>query len=498
MIRPTKEKFAALAEQGDLVPVYARFHDDLDTPVSAYLTLADYAPGQRFLLESVEGGENIGRYSFLGLAPHTILVGKNGKAKLTRNGKTTDVEYGDKPLEMLKDLLSDGAPVPDPSLPPFVGGAVGYMGYDTVRHFEKLPADNPDTLDLPDFYFLFPDVVVAFDRVTHEVTVGTYARVGNSPDDAYTTAVAKVKEVVALLKGGSHHQPVGEFAPFGDEAITSNFKREDFLKAVEATKEYILDGDSFQTVLSQRFTAPMNGKPFDVYRRLRSVNPSPYMFYLDLDGFQLVGASPEVHVKVTDGKVTLRPIAGTRPRGRSEAEDARLERDLLADEKELAEHVMLVDLGRNDLSRVCEAGTVNVTEKMVIERYSHVMHIVSNVEGRLSPQYDAYDALAATFPAGTVSGAPKVRSMEIIEELEPDRRGPYAGVVGYFSNSGNLDSCITIRTILIQGDKAHVQAGAGLVADSDPATEYEETRNKAMAMLRSLGYERPQDREEAV
>ncbi len=486
MIEPDKSRFLELAREGNLVPVHTRILHDLDTPVSAYMTLA--RSRESFLLESVEGGDAIGRYSFLGIDPITVVKGKSGHATIRTGAETRDVEYGRDPLRLLEELFAGQRPAPDPSLPPFVGGAVGYLSYDVVRDFERLPSVNADDLDLPDFYFMFPEIVVVFDRVTNMLTIGTYARVNGDPEAAWERATRKVAQIANELQTSTVKRPVRRGAPFGDEGVRSTFDKPGFMDAVERCREYIRAGDILQAVLSQRFEVDFEGDPFDLYRSLRTTNPSPYMFYLNFEDLKLIGASPEVHVKVESGRVTLRPIAGTRRRGKDSREDAERARDLLADEKERAEHVMLVDLGRNDLSRVCEPGSVEVTQFMTVEHYSHVMHIVSNVEGRLREGRNAFDAIRATFPAGTVSGAPKVRAMEIIEELEPVRRGPYAGIVGYFSNSGNLNSCITIRTILVKGDRAYIQAGAGIVADSDPESEYEETRNKAMVLLGAAGH----------
>ncbi|MBZ0272442.1 anthranilate synthase component I [bacterium] len=483
-IKPTREEFLEKSRHGNLVPVYAQLIDDLNTPVSAFLSLAQR--GGAFLLESVEGGDRIGRYSFLGLSPRIVVRGRRGHAEIIEGAERREVAYDD-PFEPLAALLAAMKPVPEPHLPPFLGGAVGYMSYDVVRHFERLPETAADDLDIPEFQWVFPDVVVAFDRVSQQLTVGTYATTGPDPATAYESAVRRVRDTVRELQTSTVKRLVRDVEPFAESSIESTMTRDQYTRAVLRAREYINAGDILQVVLSQRYRAPFTGDDFDLYRRLRATNPSPYMFYLDFDDVTLIGASPEVHVKVTGDLAMIRPIAGTRPRGATPEEDRLLAADLLRDEKECAEHVMLVDLGRNDLSRVCRAGTVNVTDYQRVERYSHVMHIVSQIEGRLTKGQDAFDVLRATFPAGTVSGAPKVRAMEIIEELEPVRRGPYAGVVGYVSLSGHLDSCITIRTMVRKGRDLFIQAGAGIVADSIPEKEYEETRHKAMVMLRAAG-----------
>jgi anthranilate synthase component 1 len=374
---------------------------------------------------------------------------------------------------------------PVPGLPPYTGGAVGYMSYDVVRDVERLPDENPDDLDVPDMFFMLTDSLVAFDHVKHKMVLIANAHIGaTGPDAAYDRAVARLDTMRHKLR-----QPL-DLPPQEKKEVKitprSNFKRKDFENVVRRCKEYILSGDVFQVVPSQRWSVPLPCDPFDLYRALRVINPSPYMFYLQMGDIKLAGSSPEVLVKLQGEKVTVRPIAGTRPRGQTEEEDQALANELLADEKECAEHIMLVDLGRNDVGRVCRFNTVEVDDMKVIERYSHVMHIVSNVVGQIKEGLDAFDVLKATFPAGTLTGAPKIRAMEIIDEMEPMRRGPYGGSVGYFSFNGNLDSCITIRTLLIKGDQVCVQAGAGIVADSDPATEYEETCVKARGMINAI------------
>jgi anthranilate synthase component 1 len=482
---PNRQEFKDKAGEGNLIPVYTEVYADLETPVSAYLKLR--RGENTFLLESVEGGTQVGRYSFLGRDPSLIFQARGNQVTVRRGSQVQKIESADA-LGELKKLTEEFLPVSDPALPPFAGGAVGFMAYDTVRQLERLPEANPDDLDAPDMLFMFTDTIVAFDNVSHKLTVmhNVQARPGDNLDLLYDQAAGVLRQILAdlrrpLLEAQRQNGRIPE-----EERPNSNFNREEFLAAVEACKGYIQRGDIVQAVLSQRLDTTFEGDAFSLYRALRIVNPSPYMFYLHFGDIKLVGASPEIHVRSYGGDVTIRPIAGTRARGDSVEEDVRLEKELLADEKERAEHLMLVDLARNDIGRVCRYGSVRVTEFMVVERYSHVMHIVSDVEGVLDEDRDAFDLIAATFPAGTVSGAPKIRAMEIIDELEPTRRGPYAGLVGYFSFNGNFDSCITIRTMLVNGSKVYVQAGAGIVADSVPESEYEETLNKAKALFRAI------------
>jgi anthranilate synthase component 1 len=487
-IKPSREEVLRLFEQGDLVPVYRTLLADLETPVSVYLKLTQNGTPS-FLLESVEGGEHIGRYSFLGVNPKGMLTVKNNVVTVTRHGKTTTrpLEPGEDPLHAIKGEFRRVNPVQIGGLPRLVGGAVVYLSYDVVRYFERLPETATHDLDVPDAAFLLPDTLVIFDHAKHQLIVLANAHNTGNPDVAYDDAIQRIDQIVSAL-----NQPLPTFPKMGEplnEELLSNMTREQYEENVRQAKEYIAAGDAFQIVLSQRFHRKTNASPIMIYRALRALNPSPYMFLLNFGGdFSLIGASPEMMVRLEDGVASVRPIAGTRPRGTNEVEDKQLEQELLADPKERAEHVMLVDLGRNDLGRVCDYGTVKVPSMMYIERYSHVMHIVSQVEGKIRTGMDAFDLLRATFPAGTLSGAPKVRAMEIIEELEGTRRGPYGGAVGYFSFDGSMDTCITIRAVLMQGDTAHIQVGAGLVADSDPAREYEETINKARAMLVALRY----------
>ena len=483
--RPSFAEFKERAARGNLIPVYTEILADLDTPVSAFLKIRE--GNYCYLLESVEGREKIAQYSFLGANPSVVLRSKSRQVEILR-GESIERFECDDPLLALKELMSCYNLVPEPELPRFHGGAVGYVGYDTVRFFEKLPDTNADDLGLPDCYFMITDTILIFDHVNHMIKVVSNAHVEEGVEAAYENATRKIDAVIDLL-GRPLEIPAGEGAG-GDSVysptLTSNQTEAEYTDAVKKAKEYIVAGDIFQVVLSQRFKAEIRAAPLDVYRALRSLNPSPYMFYMELDDLALVGSSPELMVRVEEGTVQVRPIAGTRPRGKDSEEDAALEKDLLSDEKELAEHIMLVDLGRNDVGRVSESGTVEVTEFEVIERYSHVMHIVSNVRGKLKPDEDCYTTLRAVFPMGTVSGAPKIRAMEIIEELEPVKRGPYGGALGYVSFSGNLDSCILIRTLVIVDGTAYVQAGAGIVADSDPHREYEETINKAKALVRAI------------
>ena len=485
MYRPTFEEFSRSCREANVVPVYRQLLADVLTPVSALEKVA--GGGHAFLLESVVGGEKVGRYSFIGSNP--FLTFKARRNEVTISGSEGEKTYAvADPMDELKKLLSRYRVAHVEGLPRFTSGVVGYFAYDVVRYTENLPDAPPDALGLPDIYVNSYDTMVVFDHIYKSVKVVHSARTeGRDARQAYDEALRRIDVVCEQLR-----QPTvplaDDIAPVGEVTIpySSNFTRDEFCAVVNRAKEYIRAGDIFQVVPSQRLCARTDVKAFDIYRVLRVVNPSPYMFYLDFDDVKLIGSSPEVMVRVEDGLVTLRPIAGTRPRGRTEEEDKALARELLADPKERAEHVMLVDLGRNDVGRVASFNTVKVDECMVIERYSHVMHIVSNVSGKLEPGRDAFDTLRACLPAGTLSGAPKVRAMEIIEELEKERRGPYGGVVGYFDLKGNMDTCIAIRTIVMVGDKAYVQAGGGIVADSVPETEYEETLNKARGLLRAI------------
>jgi len=486
MFQPSLEEFKRKAKQGNLIPVYREILADMETPVSAFQKIDDGR--HSFLLESVEGGEKWGRYSFLGSRPSVVVRSFDRKVEIIRKGDVEMHLFDRDPLESIKKILSAYKPVPDPELPRFYGGAVGYMGYDVVRFFEELPDRDKSGLDLPDIFFMLTDTLVIFDNITHMIKVVSNAHIeGKSVTAAYKEATNKIDALVKKLKTGVRRQKSGVGRKTRKEPkLTSNFTQPEYEQAVLKAKEYIKAGDIFQVVPSQRFHTTISAEPFEVYRALRLINPSPYMYFLRCGDATIVGASPEVMVRLEGDRIELRPIAGTRRRGATEEEDRALEQDLLADPKERAEHIMLVDLGRNDVGRVSEPGSVNVSELMVIERYSHVMHIVSNVRGKLSRGNDSYDVIRACFPAGTVSGAPKIRAMEIIEELEPTRRGPYAGAVGYFGFSGNMDTCITIRTLVIKEGVAYIQAGGGVVADSDPVAEYQETVNKAKAMMRAV------------
>ena len=482
---PTKEEFIRRSQSGNLVPVYREILADMETPVSAYRKIA--RGKYSFLLESVEGGERLARYSFIGTDPFLVFKSKGRDVQIVERMRADKVTLGDgqDPLHILKDMLARYKWVDDPDLPRFCGGAVGYIGYDMVRFFEDLPDSTTDDLNVPDCFFVFTDVILVFDHIKHRIKVVCNPEVGSDPGTTYDLACEKIDEMVRRLR-----QPLPPDAPRPAQADVpqpvSNMTKQQYEAMVDAAKEYIKAGDIIQIVPSQRLSVPLQADPLDVYRALRSINPSPYMYYLNYDDMKLIGTSPEILVTEDRGVVTTRPIAGTRRRGKTEEEDRALEVELLADDKERAEHIMLVDLGRNDLGRVCKYGTVEVDQLMVIERYSHVMHIVSNVRGELADDKDQFDVLRATFPAGTVSGAPKIRAMEIIDDLEPTRRGTYAGAIGYFSFSGNMDTCITIRTILVKDGIAYMQAGGGVVADSVPENEYQESMNKAGALLKAI------------
>jgi anthranilate synthase component 1 len=499
MSTPSEKEFLALSKKGNLIPVYKEILGDLDSPVSAYYKLTE---GQRhagnksfsFLLESVEGEEKIARYSFLATDPELVLESKDHNLQITRfNGKnksTETVTIKDSPLTHLRNIMSKYKFVNIPGLPRFCGGMVGYIGYDTVRFFEKLPNKPKDDLKIPDLLLILAKTLVIFDHLNHRIKVVHCVEIKDKASEAdkrkaYQNALATIDKLVIELKQPLVPDTIKE-KPATVTKVKSNFTEKQYCNIVEQGKKYIKAGDIIQVVLSQRFEVTLSTDPFHVYRMLRALNPSPYMYYLHFGNVQIIGSSPELLVRCEDGVVETRPIAGTRKRGKNAEEDKALAKDLLADPKEKAEHIMLVDLGRNDLGRVCELGSVKISEFMNIEKYSHVMHIVSNVQGKLKKGQDAFDVLEATFPAGTVSGAPKIRAMEIIDELENVSRGPYAGCIGYFSFSGNFDSCITIRTIVASQGKTYIQAGAGIVADSDPKKEYEETQNKARAQILAI------------
>jgi anthranilate synthase component 1 len=491
MYSPTPEEFLKLATQGNLIPVARRILADLETPLSAYRKIR--GQGESFLFESVEGGEHVGRYSFVGCNPRAVIRQDGAHVQMFENGRVTesfvvgrDVKDG---LEVVERVMKKFRAVAMPGLPRFTGGAIGFIGYEFIHDVEpSVPRPPQDELKTPVMYFLIADQILIFDRAAQTITILVNAILdeNTSAEEAYENATSEIDRIISLLEQPSEHQPVTLPAEVAPLAFESNLTPEKFQANVLAAKKYIQAGDIIQVVGSQRFSATITASPLDIYRATRSVNPSPYMFLLELDGFSLVGASPELHVRCEDGKVEIRPIAGTRRRGKNEEEDLALEKELLADPKERAEHVMLVDLARNDIGRVCDFGSVAVKDLMIIERYSHVMHIVSQVEGKLSAAKSPYDLMRATFPAGTLSGAPKIRATQIISELEQTARGPYGGCVGYFSFNGNLDCCITIRTALVKDGKAYVQAGGGWVNDSTPEAEFQETVNKSMAMRKAI------------
>jgi len=483
MVYPDFETFADLGEQGNLIPVYREILGDLETPVSAYKKLR--GQGCSFLLESVEGGEKWGRFSFLGLNPSLMFQVIDGRTVIHRQGREEALDPAADPFEHLRRLLAGFQPVATPGLPRFWGGLVGYLGYDMVRYIERLPSLNPP-IPIPETRLMLADNLLIFDNLRQTIKLLTLVHLDPAAPlkEQYDRALAAIEALSERLR---RPVPPSETPPpSAPSLLSSNLTRERFEDMVRQGKEYISAGDVIQVVLSQCFVTALRHDPFDLYRALRLINPSPYMFYLDQGEVKVVGASPEILVRLEEGRISYRPIAGTRPRGATDAQDQALETELLADPKERAEHLMLVDLGRNDVGRVAKIGSVRVPELFTIERYSHVMHIVSQVEGELAPNYDGLDLLKSTFPAGTVTGAPKVRAMEIIEELEPTRRGPYAGAVGYLGFSGNLDFCITIRSFTIHQGRVYLQVGAGIVADSDPATEFQETVSKGLALMRAL------------
>ena len=500
MYSPTLDEFLKLAAQGNLIPVTRRILADIETPLSAYRKIR--GRDEAFLFESVEGGEHLGRYSFVGCNPRAVIRQQGGRVEVLENGKVVDTftvaakgrAQGGKDvrdgLQVVEQLMRKYRPVAIKGLPRFTGGAVGFIGYEFIHDVEPVvPRPNHDDLHTPVMYFLLADQLLIFDRVAQTITVLVNALLDEAAtaEEAYENATGEIERLISLLEQPSEHHPVSIPDEVPVIPFESNVAKERFFANVSKAKEYITAGDIIQVVGSQRLSTSLKAAtPLDIYRAARSINPSPYMFLLELNGFSLVGASPEIHVRCEDGKVEIRPIAGTRKRGKSPAEDAALETELLADPKERAEHVMLVDLARNDLGRVCDFGSVQVKDLMIIERYSHVMHIVSQVVGKLSADKTPYDLMRATFPAGTLSGAPKIRAMQIISELEQTARGPYGGCVGYFSFNGNLDCCITIRTALIKDSKAFIQAGGGWVNDSVPEDEYQETVNKAKAMLKAV------------
>lgn len=485
MITPDFEAFAKIAEQYNLVPIYKEMVADWLSPVTALQRLDDGGP--LFLLESVEGGEKWARYSYIGCGPQEVFRVRGNEVTITHRGNGTKTITTDRPLDELRKLMQRYRPYATRDLPRFFGGAVGYLGHEIAGTFEKLPRNSREVIGLDDAHFMLTDTIVIFDQVRHTVKLVANVHIEDGADlrQVYDEGIARIRRLENLLLTPS---PRSVYPPVIEGAVElkSNVTREQFHEMVDKARKYIVAGDVIQVVLSQRFSCPLPADTFDIYRALRLVNPSPYMFLLRTEGQTLVGSSPEVMVRLEEGVAELRPIAGTRPRAKDENEDRRLAAELLDDPKERAEHVMLVDLGRNDLGRVAADGTVQVNQYMVVERYSHVMHLVSNVRSQLAEGRDAFDLVEATFPAGTVSGAPKVRALEIIDELEPERRGPYGGCVGYFSYSGNMDLGITIRTAVCTSDMLYLQAGAGIVYDSDPQKEYEETQNKARAVAKAI------------
>ncbi len=494
MYYPKLEEFKKLSKKGNVIPVYRELFADLETPVSAFMKIntSKYS----YLLESVEGGEKIGRYSFLGNNPSLILRSKGQTVEILKKTDKgfvkTESQNPEGPLAEIKSIIQKYKFVNVEGLPEFCGGLVGYMSYDTVRFYENIPDNNPDDLDLFEAVFMLTDTILIFDHVSHKIKIVSNVHIENSKtassakklEAIYAQSLKKIDALAKTLQKPLK-LPKRKTSKQAFE-VNSNTTKKEFKVAVEKAKEFIKAGDIIQTVLSQRFIVKVDVPNFDIYRSLRIVNPSPFMYYLKFDDMKLIGSSPEMMVRCENNIAEVRPIAGTRKRGKNEQEDLDLADDLLHDPKEIAEHIMLVDLGRNDLGKVCKYGSVSVKEFMTIEKYSHVMHIVSNVQGTLNKGKDGFDALSANFPAGTLSGAPKIRAMEIIDQLENVRRGPYGGCIGYFSFSGNINTCITIRTIVLKNKTAYIQAGAGIVADSVPEKEYQETVNKAQALIKSI------------
>ncbi len=471
MYYPSLEEVKKRREEGTLIPVYREIVADLETPVSAFLKINQ--GGNSFLLESVEGGERMARYSFIGTEPYKTL--------------STSIEDNINPLLLIAEEMNKHKMVPVADLPRFCGGAVGYLGYEVARRFEDLPLPSADPLALPEALFMFVDTMLVFDHITHKIKILSHVHLDGNVEDEYQKAINRIENLADRLNQPlkpKHYVKITA-APTNSE-LSSNFSKAEFERAVDRIKRYITAGEAIQVVLSQRLSQAVSVAPFEIYRALRSLNPSPYMFFLDFKDFHIIGASPEILVRVENGMVMTRPLAGTRPRGKDQGQDRALEQELRSDEKERAEHIMLVDLGRNDIGRVSRPGTVEVSDLMDVERYSHVMHLVTHVQGKLRPELSIFDALQACFPAGTVSGAPKIRAMEIIAELEPEKRGPYAGAAGYFSFSGNMDMAISIRTMVVNHGVAYVQAGCGIVYDSVPEREYQETMNKAQALLKAI------------
>jgi anthranilate synthase component 1 len=486
MIQPTFKEFCSLARQGNLIPVYQELLMDLETPLSFFKRLE--RDRYSFLLESVEGSERWARYSFLGTRPLRVFKARGKRVEILENGKSKTL-VSDTPLKLLEQLLHDYRAVPAASVPPFFGGALGYVSYDAVEQFHDISNSKKDVLQMPEIFFVFVQTLIAFDNLKHTIKVIDNVRLDKKTSlrAAYDKAVGRIQRVISSLRKQPRRvEPRSLSQGERKRKFRSNLDKRGFAAAVSKAKEYIKAGDVIQVVLCQRLETETSTDPFEIYRALRFINPSPYMFYLELDDLRVIGSSPETMVRLTGDTIELRPIAGTRRRGATPEEEKELESELLADPKERAEHIMLVDLGRNDVGRVAAVGSVEVNELMSIERYSHVIHIVSNVRGRLAPDKTPFDLFVSAFPAGTVSGAPKIRAMQIISELEPEKRGLYAGAIGYFGYNGNLDTCIVIRTIVMKGKKVFINAGAGIVADSDPESEYQETLNKARAMLKAV------------
>lgn len=484
MYYPEKSKFVEAARPGTVIPLYTEILADLETPVSAYQKTSEGDYG--YLLESVESGVNVGRYSFIGLNPRTIFRAEGKNVEVTEQG-IKDSFSCDDPLLKLEQITGKYTPACHEDLDlPFWGGPVGYVSFDYVRFFERLPDKEKPGNGYPDLFFVTMENILAFDQLRHRIRIIHNAFIDGNPEEAYRKGIVSIQRILEKFKRPYDQKHLFVISPEEDNKIEPEFPKDDFLSSVERIKEYIRAGDVFQCVLSQRFHTKLNVDPFNVYRSLRVVNPSPYMFYLNMGDVRLIGSSPEVMVRKEGNRVMVKPIAGTRPRGKTSEEDQKLEKELLEDAKERAEHLMLVDLGRNDVGRIADQGTVKVRDFMMIERYSHVMHIVSTVTGECSADLGIRNLVRATFPAGTVSGAPKIRAMEIIDELEPGRREVYSGLVGYYGFTGNFDSCITIRTITQKDDKYHIQVGAGIVADSVPENEFDETVNKGMALFRAI------------
>ena len=486
MIEPSFKEFCQLARRGNLIPIYQELLMDLETPLSFFKRLERdrYA----FLLESVEGSERWARYSFLGTRPYRVFKASGRQVEISERGKSRRLQ-SDAPLKILEDLLKHCRPITVPGVPPFFGGALGYVSYDAVEQFHEIANSKKSPLDMPEIFFVFVQTLVAFDNLKHTIKVIDNVQLAGEKNlrRAYDASVHRIREVISSLRKKPRGiEPRDLTHSKATRRFRSNLTESNFEKSVLRAKEYINAGDVIQVVLCQRLETETDTDPFEIYRALRFVNPSPYMFYLELENLRVIGSSPETMVRLTGDTIELRPIAGTRRRGATPEEEQELEADLLADPKERAEHIMLVDLGRNDVGRVAQVGSVEVNELMSIERYSHVIHIVSNVRGKLASDQTPFDLFISAFPAGTVSGAPKIRAMQIISELEPQKRGLYAGAIGYFGYNGNLDTCIVIRTIVMKGKKVLITAGAGIVADSDPKTEYQETLNKARAMLRAI------------